>query len=758
MVDVARTRLNATAVLGLCAVIGMGLGAFPLAQFVTVVGVLVVCGLAVSPHVVPRPANRLIRVLVIVGGGLFTMLAVDGVVGYLGRFVGVSRPFDRVPQLIIWALIIGVLTVRFVRRGVDPLGDLLVSVSRREWMWWALAGVPGALALIGVIELNNNRDAWIASVVGLFAIAMCVIAVLLPTHAAKGPSRIVLLTSALLTVSWQMPLRGRWMTGWDIQHEYYVATSTIARGRLPLPVPRGFTSDPYASMLSLTSWPAQLHALTGLSVRTILIVVPTLALVVALWATWSSVTAWVSGRVAAAICAVLILGSAEMVRYLSSVTRECYALLFFTLLVLAITSPRLDIKAARRLATLAGLGIVLTHYTTAFITSGMIVVAWIFAVAWRSPKATRVVTAPVAWTIAASTVVWEVLVANTTSNFSNVLSALQDQGLRLLPSSGSLFSRWIKGASISQLVDAKVIRAQDIHLAATRFADLPVASSAYTVPLVNNPAPAASGVRVVGPLLTISTSLIAQLAVLAVLISIVGVLWWTRRDRSLAAIGGFAAAGLIISLVCRLSQTLATFFDPARVALQMYLIFVVVIAIAIARWRPTLDSAQRSRTLRTLGLASACMAVVVATLTSTQLANFTRHGAVLPMAYANRGEAIERVPTPNDIVAASWVAHHSQAEARVQADIFAQLALYNFGFANKANFFYSVDPIIVSDAAWVFTNHSNVTIGRARGGDNSKVGVFTFPSAYFETTRSVLYASATDVVFGQNAYFASTIG
>ena len=84
----------------------------------------------------------------------------------------------------------------------------------------------------------------------------------------------------------------------------------------------------------------------------------------------------------------------------------------------------------------------------------------------------------------------------------------------------------------------------------------------------------------------------------------------------------------------------------------------------------------------------------------------------------------------------------------VQADRIGALALDDFGYNDRRNFFSSVDPVIVDDASWVLAYSTNVATGSARGGNNARTGVFRFPAAYFDATRAVIYVSPDDVVYG----------
>ena len=108
-------------------------------------------------------------------------------------------------------------------------------------------------------------------------------------------------------------------------------------------------------------------------------------------------------------------------------------------------------------------------------------------------------------------------------------------------------------------------------------------------------------------------------------------------------------------------------------------------------------------------------------------------------------------------MAAQWLAAHRAAPQFVQSDLFGQLALFNYGFAVRQGFVNTTDPVIVDDKSWIFAYHTNVLYSLARGGDNARIGIYKFPADYFQKTRSILYASPSDVIYGSNPNFLNEV-
>lgn len=717
----------------------------PISQVAGIAGMVLLIGAVLTSSLDLRGTSLAARLAVALGFGVVAFLLVGALLGAVLTHVGVARPLSRDPLLVAWGVILVAIAARTVVTRADPVRSLLDGVSTRHLAWALVLAAPPLGALVGVALLNSKSDATLAIVVGVLAMVMAVAAVAVP-DAAPGPPRVLLLASAMLTVALQGTFRGGWLAGFDIQHEFYIGSLAIQQGRFPLT----HYVDPYGGMLSLTVWPAQLHALTGATLRGILGVAPSIFLSTCVLVTWCILRERLGGRASAALCAIFILGSEPLVQELPQVTRQCYALFFFSLLVLAISSTSLPRRSAQALACASGVGIAVTHYSSAYLAAGAVLLACAATYAARTPRDVRVLTWPVTSVVVGAAVLWGGLVARTGSSISQVLSSVRSDGLGLLPGTGGVVERWLRGASISQLVNAKVIYAADLKARHTTYKWMSVTSAADHLRLVNDPAPTAHGVRIVGPLLSVGGTTLAQLVLLGSVAAVLWCCWWSRRHPRTAALSGAAVFFVIAAGLSRFSQTVGVDFGPSRVAAQAFLIFVVAVGVAISTEpvrRPLARLLASGRT-HAVVLVIAVVAVGGAVATSTGLAAMAIHKGQLPMAYSATGEQAQRLLSADDVGAASWVAVNRPSRYVVQADRIGSLALDDFGFNDRRNFFSSVDPIIVDNGSWVLAYRTNVVLGSARGGNNARTGVFVFPASYFGATRSILYVSPTDVVYG----------
>jgi hypothetical protein len=737
---------NASIVVAFVAAVAMLVPVGPLAQFASIAGLLVLVGAVACARLDLASASLAQRVAICLGLGFLAFLVVGALLGAVLPHVGVARPLSRWPLAVAWCVIDAAIVVWLARSGRDPVRSILRGVRPRDAAWAGVLAVPPLLALVGVERLNANGGAGLADVVGVLAVVMALAAVALPTR-SWCPPRILLLGSALVTGAWQGTFRGGWLAGFDIQHEFYIGTLAVNQGRFPLQ----HYVDPYGGMLSLTVWPASLHSLSEITLRTAFGLVPSIFLALALLATWGTLRDRLQPRLAAALCGLFVVGASPYVQQLPQITRQCYALFFLSLLVLAIASTRLAPSTARALAVASGVGLALTHYSSAYLAAGAVVVGCALTYLAKAPGASRVLTLRVSVVFVAVVALWGGIVARTGSSISQITSSIRNDGLQLLPGTGSVVSRWLSGAGVSQLVNASVIRNADAVLRRTRYHWMQVVPQAAHIPLVNSPAPVSHGVSVLGPLLLAAGDTVSQLVLLAAVVSALWLVWHSlRRDPAASGVAGIALFFVGVAGLSRFSQTVGVEFGPSRVEVLAYLVFVVATGVVLSA-EPI--AGRTSRQLRTvprqqLAIAVGAVLVVVAVLTSTGLAALIERHQQLPAAYSSTGEQAQRLITPADVAAAKWVAIHGSIRLVVQADRIGALALDDFGFNDRNGFFATVDPIIVNNGSWIFAYRANVVLGTARGGNNAKTAVFEFPAAYFASDRPLLYTSATDRVYG----------
>lgn len=739
--------MNLTAIIAAATLVSMLAPFVPGTQLLAILGIVVVVGSAMTTGF--TGVRREARIAITVGAGFLAFLGVGAILGWVLPGLGLARPLTKPTLLVTWTVVLLLASVSLVLRRRDPVRDLAAGISGRALAWTAALCLVPLLSLVGAVELNHSGASAAAILAASAAVAMSCLAVWAPP-AWKGPPRVVLLAVSVLTLTWQSILRGGWLAGFDTQHEFYIGTRAIQQASFPL----HHLTDPYAGMLSLTVWPAEVHALTGVNLRTLMLLAPGIALAFTVVTTWSALRIKCSERASALLCTLFVVGSLPFIRQLPIITRQSYAVFFFSLLVLALVPSPLTARSRRLLVAGAGLGIAWCHYSSAYLAAAAVVVGYLLTLLVRERRSERVLTLPVVALVGAAAGLWGGLVAKTGSNFQQLLDSIRKDGFQFLAGSGNPLTRWLQAASNSQIVNASVIRSIDVHLRRTTYKWMKVDTAGARLPLVNVHAGASHGVTALGPLLSIGGELVAEVTLLVAVIGVLLCAWWCRRDPRIAPLAGVAVVFVVLSAMSRVSQTVATDFAPSRVQAQAYLLYVVVVGVAIAElparsWVQRLRERSGQGLLRGVGIALCAVAPLFALGSSSEVSNLFEHGAQLPMELTTRGEEAQRLLAPADVDAAAWVAQNRPPQFPVQADRFGGLALFDYGLNLQPRFIASVDPVIVDIHAWILAYYPNVREGIARGGSSIQVGVFRFPMAYFEGSRAVMYVSRGDAVFGR---------
>src|SRR5665811_215898 len=127
---------------------------------------------------------------------------------------------------------------------------------------------------------------------------------------------------------------------------------------------------------------------------------------------------------------------------------RCWALFLFSMLLLILVIQPISNRITGSLVAACGLGIAVSHYSTALITAGAIAFAWTAMELLRVKPKDRLIPRWIAVVIMTGTVAWEGFAAHIGKSISTLTTAISDHGLQLLPGSGNFISKWFAGAYI----------------------------------------------------------------------------------------------------------------------------------------------------------------------------------------------------------------------------------------------------------------------------------------------------------------------
>ena len=723
-------------------VVGIVLPPSPVAQLVVLCGIPVLLGSTIINLIGITLTSLTSRWLVTLATGMAGFAMLGGVAGFVGPVLGISRPFDRWPMVVLWLIVLAVIGIRSRQTGVDVVADLVPSARS--------VGVPGAVALIllplaslvGVWELNSHDQGIVAYVVTVVAIVFIIAIVAGLTKVLHVPIALQL-GSAFLALVWQIPARGGSLFGIDIQSEWFFARQALSQASLPL---KG-THNAYAGMLSVTAAPAQAHSLTGLTPLVYFQLVPGVFLALLIVAAYQAVRSFLPARPSAFLIVLLAGGSSAFLHTIPTVPRQCPAMFTFGVLLLVLVERPEPIRRTRMLLVVLMASIAVLHYSTAYLAIGGLVFAWGAGLIWRRDRSERLVSTSVAGVSLAVVVLWDGIIANSQSGVTTLLSSIRAEGLGLLPGHGSALTRWFQGAQTSTYTTASVLRHLDLRWGAALPVPIPTAHGAAATRLINDPPhPHVAALGLNGTTASIVLGgIINQLLILTLLVALIYAIARMGRTSRTPEIIGMAVFGISIAALSRLSGTIALQFAPERVRFQLNLVFMVILAEVIAQLRSR-HPTWRLRWSPSVAVAACGLAafeMVLATSVTAPLTGGQENGALATATSDYRRSAI----TPAYLATTRWVLRRAGDHSTVQMEPNAVAMVLGADGPDRHGIIPSIDPVLISRFSWIVATEPNVVARRAQGTQFAQTAWFVFPGRFLRQHWNVVYASSTTAVY-----------
>lgn len=664
------------------------------------------------------------------------------VASVLGPLVGVSRPLDRGPQLVLVGVFLLFACVAERVRGV-PVLPPAPSPRRavRNGALFAVASLLPVAAVLGALSLARGNGPDIARGTA-FAAWTALLAVLGWSFVAPRVRRTVpswVLYPPSLAVLWASSLRSSHLFGWDIQKEFATASYTQLAGVWRIARP----GDAYRSMLSVTSLPATLSSVSGVSVRTVLAAVFPLFLAALPVLTHRALAGRARSSVAAAVSVLMVAAAQSFAVQMPAIARQEVALFVFAAALLVVTGTMFTVSWRRRVAGALFASLGFLHYTSAYATVFMVAVAAVAGLLLagrdRRLRTARVLTVPVAVAVAAVTFGWNVMIAPTGEIFDAPSRGLVDSGLSVLGNhENSLVGRWIAGTGARTVTvneyGADLRRELDGDLywmhadpAIARFT-----AEDRRAPTVIGPFASAAGAY--DALRTVLRQLLVLLSVLAVAAA------WLRRSwrRQLGVdVVGMLAAALALNSLLRLSSTAAQFYNPERAALHNALVLAPAVALLLEAF---------VRHVRPVAFAAAAAAAALS-VGAWGVAPYVFAGDP-PAATSGYGENVERfVVSTQELETARWVARNLTAADLLQSDRYGKVVMLSADTPDGVGAVDILHPEFIDRIAWVLATSPQVLDGRARGQRDGRFAVFSSPTARVAEVRATLYVTDETAVY-----------
>ena len=526
-------------------------------------------------------------------------------VNMTGPVIGIAEPLRPWPMLVEFELVCLILLAVSANAPPDaaiPWRDLALTGRT------ALPLILPLVAAAGAIRLNTGHSNSVA------VIALCGCVILTVVLFAYG-SRVSISLLAVglyavgLAMMWSFSLRGASVYGFDISNEYHVLQQVSAAGVWHPSNP----DSAYGAMLSTTILPSGLHAITGVSDLMIFkLVYPMLS------ALFPVAVFYIGRRILSSRWAfaagALIITQSGFGQELPAIARQEIALVVFTALIAAVLETSLPRRRQLPMVILFGLAMVISHYTTTYVTVTMIgltlVLQWLTF--WIRPSRTSAGMITALLVSALGAAFWYGPVTNSASNAAQLAKAAQSQGLDFLPNrsqAGGLIAAYLDGNTSTPITPQQY--EQGIHVQYEKWKPF-----VHPLPDAGNPAYALRASTTPTPPVKLPTvyNAFSQANVLAqqliYLLSAVGAMMLVFRREVPAfgrQIGLLTIATLVFLIAIRFSGTLATFYNAERALLQA----MVFLDISMFWCMQVLAERRRLRLSSAVSVAAAALIVVI---------------------------------------------------------------------------------------------------------------------------------------------------
>lgn len=707
-----------------------------------------------------RLDNRVSQFALVVGAGVATLMGWALLASALLPHLGLRRPLETLPLAIAINAIVIVAALACPNNS-DPVLDLVEAPnwSRRLTLFAAASALLPLAGIAGVERLNNGRGQAVVFVVVLATLVLLATTIWKTGVWSDGRVQL-LLFSVGLTLIYLYTYRGNHLFGSDIQREFQRFSVIAHAGRWTPPT----DGDPYGAMLSITALPTVLVKTSGLSGLYVFKGFYPLLLAAVPPLTYGFARRWVPAR-PAMIATVYLVVLSQFAQQLSSIARQEVALFYFVLLFVVLFDSRVQ-GHKRTLVAISVLGaMVVSHYTTSYITVIVLAVTWLtFGIVRlvrrllaRHRSSRPVVSLPLVLSGIAMILIWDVGITASTGNASQFITVFAQQGPNLLPSfGGSILHSWLDG-NVSQAVSpASFYRlAEHVSLTSQPWLNRYPASLTARYPAASPPVQPPDGLGHGAALngLSLASTAMAELFLLVVVVGTAISLFRRHRspmpfavfhDRTRAQIqaglrrfrSGVPLELALLELavlgflaLIRVSGTLAVFYNQSRAQIQAGIVLSVGFGVAM-KWL-----IGRIGVLATLGAAAGLLLLGIY---STGLANqLGSGGSVL---FGNSGPGYNSFyMTDQETAASQWLVTTAGRKPLIWTDEYGQLRIWA-GTSFTGGPLTDLTPATIDQGAWVLATSYNVA-GWAYGSVDNKTSIYRFPTSFLDNAKNVVYSS-----------------
>ena len=557
----------------------------------------------------------------------------------------------------------------------------------------------------------------------------------------EDPQLAVIIYATALALMWSYSLRGDSVYGFDISSEYYSLHQTVVTGIWHFSHP----DDAYGAMLSVTVLPAELHALVGM--QDLLIFKALYPAVGALFpvAVFSLGRRLLVGRWAFMAAAMVIMQQTFFQQFPALARQEIATVLFAALITAA-----LDTGTSRRtrfiLVFLLSLGVVVSHYSTAYLAIPLLAISVILqcATSWFRSVPRLAGTALFACVVSiAGATIWYGSLTHSTANMSQFVTAAEGQGIDLLPNNaGNLLATYLQGEASQQMTPAEYQKYISEYYKTNETFVTPLPDSSqpqYALQAASDPTPPVTW-SLGSNVINLADLLVQQLMNLLAGIGALALALRRKLPTMARQIGFLGLGAMAILILTRLSGTIAQYYNPERAFLQS----MIVLGIAVCWLFPRLGARWKWARPMILTVCAASLAVFL--VGSTGLSGMVLGGGTQTN-LANAYDDYQQFDvTAQEIASATWVNNAAPLGQLIYADRYGQLRL-NEVAGSRLGVLGDITPETLDQNAWVYADRANVVNDITRSSPGNYLAVYAFPKRFLDSNFNTVYTNGTTEVF-----------
>ncbi|HSX00668.1 MAG TPA: DUF2206 domain-containing protein, partial [Candidatus Saccharimonas sp.] len=672
---------------------------------------------------------------------------------------GVAEPLSKLPLTAAIAISLSLLTARTFRGRRKVLPTLQIpDYTKREWGIVAVGALLPILSAGGAISLNNHGS----NLLTLLSLALtCIYGLVIvwpksqTTHRAYPAALFFMALAVLLATS----LRGWNITGHDIMQEYQVFSLTNQHGLWSM----NFLQDAYNACLSITILPTMLTRLTGLTDIYVYKFLYQLLFALVPVILYFTTSRFLPKKIAL-MSAFAFISFPTFITDMAMLGRQEIALVFFALFLMTLFHSQLRRQARSILVLLLGLGMIWSHYSTAYVAMGVILTAKVFEVVflrldqWRQRRSnTRLVSVPLSWATAIimllSIYAWNSQITNTGQNIAKTLGGIVinlpniiSQTNKSAESGYSLFATRLSDDQIFRQYSGTVTQSRDLSAAAyypatvTNHYPLTRAEQSVAPTTATGRVLGAAGSVLYGLYDTIR-SVYAQLIQLAILLGLAILTFrppkaLTKLPRQYLMLG-FASLAMVALQVLLPSSVVN--YGLLRLLQQCLLFLTPAIIIAFCVGLGWLRLPWDWRIRLTAGLLVGFFAV------NSGLIPAITGGYKPTLTTANSGFYYDGYYTHTEEVAGyQWLRANTPKGSIVNADEFARRAMITYSgiYARP-----SLAPAAIASDAYVYLSYGNTTTGRVPFYYDGTLLYMDPPTQFLDDTKNLVYSNGSVEIY-----------